>query len=339
MSRLNGLQIGARTAAVGIMAWACVLAGCGERKGQHPGALVLATVGDRQITETDFKRELERRQKTGRAGEDKMTVLSDLVRHEALLQRARAIGIDADPEVRREVSNLLIGKLMDKELQGKLESVTVSSEEIKSWYDHHKVTYTRPAQTRLAVLKLDIDPKASEVRKAEIRKRMEDTRSRVLADPPRGRGPSNTGFGALAVTCSDDQASRYRGGDVGWIETGRFPPRWPRDVLEAGLALPVGQYSGVIEAAGGVYLVTKTDSRAAVMTPLAEVESAIRQHLISRKRQDLEVTCRDDAARMIPYVIDTNALASVVMPTTGATTTFHNRLPVPPGKSENEVQP
>ena len=320
------------------MAWVCAVAGCGERKGL-PSALVLANVGDSQVTEVDFKSEIERRRKSGRPAEDKMTVLSDLVRHEALLQRARATGIEADPEVRREISNLLIGRLMDKELRQKQEDVTVSPGEIKSWYENHKAAYTRPAQTRLAVLKLELDSKATENRKAEVRKRMNEARNRVLADPPRGRGPSNTGFGSLAVDYSDDQASRYRGGDIGWIETGRFPPRWPRDVLEAGLSLPLGQYSGVIEATGGVYLVTKTDRREAVVTPLADVEAVIRQHLISRKRQDLETACRDEAIRSIPAVIHTNALATLVMPSTGATTTPQSRLPLPPGKSENEVQP
>lgn len=338
VSRLNRLNISTRMAGMGVVVVACLLAGCGERKAQ-PRAQVLARVGDREITEVDFKWELDRRHNAGLPDADKLVVLNDLIQHEALVQRARAAGLDADPQVKREVSNLLIGKLMDRQLRQKEEQVTVSPEDVKAWYDSHKDSYTRPAQVRLAVLKLEFDPKATGARKTEVRQRMEDARSQFMADPPRGRGPSNTGFGRLAQDFSDDQASRYRGGDIGWIEADRLPPRWPREVLEAGMALPLGQCSGVVESTGGVYLVMKTDSRDAVLAPLAEMEGSIRQHLKARKLQELQSVFRADSIRQSPVSIDTNALAALVMPSMRSAAIPQQGLPLLPRNPEKEVQP
>lgn len=317
---------------------ACMLAGCSERKAQ-PRVRVIARVGDREITEVDFKWEIDRRHNAGLPDVDRWVVLNDLMQHEALLQRARAVGIDADPQVKREVSNLVVGKLMDRELRPKEEQVTVSPEDIKAWYDSHKDSYTRPAQTRLAILKLEFDPKATETRKAEVRQRMEDARRQLVTNPPRGRGPSNTGFGRLALDYSDDQASRYRGGDIGWIEANRLPPRWPREVLETGMALPLGQCSGVVESTGGAYLVMKTDSRDAVVASLAEMEGSIRQHLIALKRQELQAAFRAESIRQSPVSIDTNALATFVMPSVRAREIPQQGFPLSPRNPEKEVQP
>lgn len=315
-----------------------LLAGCGDRKVQ-PGAAVLAKVGDREITEADFKWEVDRRRGAGMAVADKAAVLDDLIRHEALLQKARSAGVETDPQVRREVSNLLIGRMMEKELGPKLEKITVSDDEIKAAYERRKAAFTRPAQVRLSVITQAFDPKATDARKAEASQRMEEARRRVLADPPRGRGPAQNGFGSLAIDFSDDQAGRYRGGDIGWIDPQRLPTRWPREVLEAGLALPLGQVSGVMTSTNGAYLVTKTDSRDAVVSPLSDVEASIRQHLVSQKRQAMEAAYRADAARLLSVTINTNALASLPMPAAGAAVVNEKRGPLVPGNFENEVQP
>lgn len=338
MSSFKRGRFGSGLAGAGMMVAVCVLAGCGGRDAK-PASRVIARVGDHPITEADFRWEVERRRQAGlpEAGPD--GVLNELIRHEALLQRARSAGVENDFQVRREVSNLLIGKFLDRELGPRLEQVSVSPEEIKSEYESRKGTYTRPAQFRLAVLRLGVEAAASEARKQEVRQRMEEARQKVLADPPRGRGVSSMGFGRLAVDYSDDQASRYRGGDIGWLEAGRLPARWPRNVLETGLALPVGQYSGMIESTGGVYLVTKTDSRDAVVTPLAEAEPVIRQHLLANKRKILEAAFREEATRGVPASIDTNVLASLIMSSRGAAESPRQGPPLSPVASGKEVQP
>lgn len=340
MRRTNeGWRYGFGTAGVRIIALACLAAGCREA---HKTARipVIAKVGEREITEADFLTEVERRRhRDAFLSVDKAVVMKDLVAHAALVQRAQAAGMEADPRVRREMDNLLIGNLMDKELRPRLDSIQVMPEEVKTFYTNHLANYTRPAQVRLSILKLEVEPKASTAQKADVRKRMAEARAKVLADPPRGRGVVNSGFGRLAVDYSDDQASRYRGGDIGWIEQGHDPARWPREVIEAGVGLPVGQYSNLIEAPGGFYLVTKTDSREATVTPLSEVEAVIRQHLIAEKQRDLEAAYRNEALRLTSMTIDSNALAALTIPSAGIAVPPPREVPALPGNPGKEVRP
>ena len=91
---------------------ALALAGCSESP--KVDADVLAKVGTNEIRTADLKREVERRRKIGRSVPGKEKLLREMVQNEALLQRAKASGIDKDPQVAREVANLLVGKLMDR---------------------------------------------------------------------------------------------------------------------------------------------------------------------------------------------------------------------------------
>lgn len=323
---IHNRQLGMVHSGLGAVAALLLLSGCSEKSVPH--SVVLARVGDREITEADFKWEVERRQKAGQPLPDRGAVLQDMVLHESLLQRARSSGLDTDPLVKRELGNLLIGKLMERDLRLKLDSVIVSTEEVRAYYASNQVEYTRPAVVRLSVLKLEVDSKAGDARMEEARKRMGEARSKVLAAPPRGRGPANNGFGSYAIDYSDDAASRYRGGDIGWIELDRLPPRWPRQVLEAGIALPLGQISEVILASGGVYLVTKTDRREAWVAPLSDVEPAILQRLTSQKRKDVEMAYKDESIRQANPVINQGVLAAVPFPLKSETKSdADNKLP------------
>src|SRR5262245_12148933 len=85
----------------------CVLAplvSCSRASKAH----VLATVGDRIITVEDLAKEVERRGKNHRPIPDKETLLQEMVNYEAMLQRAQKSGVADDPQVRRELNNLLI---------------------------------------------------------------------------------------------------------------------------------------------------------------------------------------------------------------------------------------
>jgi parvulin-like peptidyl-prolyl isomerase len=119
------------------------------------------------------------------------------------------------------------------------------------------------------------------------------------------------GFGALALEASDDQASRHRGGDLGWLDAGNFEYRWPQAVLTAGYALDVGQISPVIETPQGYYVVMKTDARSGSVTPLAEVAPALRQSLLVTRRQQVQEAFRAETVRAAQAKIDSAVLATV----------------------------
>jgi hypothetical protein len=272
----------------------------------------LAKVGNHEIQEQDFLQEVERWRKAGRAIPDKETVLQEMVNFEALVQRAEAAGLDKDPRLQREFGKLLIGKLFERELDPRIAAMQVTPDEVKAEYDRNIAKYTRPAQVRLAMLFLQADSKMSEAKRAELRARLEEARRKVMENPPHGgRGAAAGGFGALAIDYSDDQASRYRGGDIGWMDPDKLSSRCPRKVIELGCALDKGKRSEVIEVEGGFYVVMKTDAREASVMSLQKAEPALRQDLLLKKRRDLEAAYRKESAQWAGVSINREALASV----------------------------
>jgi parvulin-like peptidyl-prolyl isomerase len=239
-----------------------------------------------------------------------------MIRDKVLEQRARAAGLDKDPEFQRQIRKLLIGKLREQELNTDLREVKVTEEEIKAEYQKHLDEHARPAKIRLAMLFLKIDPKMGVTKVAELRDQLNQAREQISkSPPPAGRGVATKGFGSLAISNSEDQASRYRGGDIGWLDVDKFDYRWPREVLTAGYALKDhGDFSEVIEASNGLYVVMKVDSREKVMTPLADVEKGIKHRLILQKREELESSFEESMENSVPIKINREALASVVVP-------------------------
>lgn len=289
-------------------------------------AVVLAEVGSTRITAEDLQAEARRRMETGRPIPERSALLQEMVHHAAMLEKARVLGIDRDPEMRRRIENLLLAGVVERELTPQLEAVGVSEAEVEAEYERERARFTHPGQVRLAILFLETGPKASAARRAEQRRRMEEARRRVLAqsqETDRSRG--GRAFGVLALEYSDDTISRHRGGDVGWIQDGRDHPRIPGPVLAAGGALSLGGLSEILETPEGVFLVRKTDAREAAVTPLAAVQASLRQAVLTRKRKEIETAFRAQVMAGVTPRVREAALAAVDLP---AGPTLAARLPI-----------
>lgn len=293
---------------------ALAFAGCS--KSPKPDPDVLARVGTREIRTADLKREVERRRKLARSVPAKEVLLREMVQYEALLQRAKASGIDQDPQVEREIGNLLVSKLIDREVTAKAETVTVTEDEIRAEYEKNVAKYTDPAKVRLAVLFLESSASSTEAKRTETRERLVEGLRKFRESPPAlSRNPATQGFDSLAVQYSEDQASRYRGGDIGWLNAGDFNSRWPKAVLEAGYKLEKGQTSEIIQTDTGFYAVMKTDARDGMVRSLKEAEPALRYNLLLAKRRQLDENFRKDAERLTGVTLHEKALAAFELPT------------------------
>lgn len=286
---------------------ALVVSGCSPRP---PADDVLAKVGEVEITVADFKAECGRRIADGQPLPDRQVLLDQMIEHAALVQQARAAGVDRMPDVRRACEDILIARLKTVQLTPQLEAVQVRPEEIQAAYEQEKVRYTQPAKARLAILFMAVDPKAEAGQVAAARARAGDIRRQALALPEDVRG-----FGRLAADFSDDQITRYRGGDVGWLAQDAMEDRWPRTVIAAGFQLAkAGEVSEVLRAADGFYLVRKLDFRPASVTPLEQVGGAIRRRLLAEKRAAAEAEFLRQARAALPVQTDPARLAGAPYP-------------------------
>jgi peptidyl-prolyl cis-trans isomerase C len=200
-------------------------------------------------------------------------------------------------------------------LEDKLAKLEVSEEEVRNAYQASLAQFTKSEKVRMAILFQELNNSMSDAKKAEIRQRMEEGLQKAKAQPATGgRGPAAGGFATLAVDYSEDQVSRYRGGDIGWLDAGNFSYRWPKPVLEAGFALELGKISGIIEAENGLYVIMKTDFRESAAAPLNEAASGLRQKLLAQKRKSLEEDFLQQTASLVKSEIHPEALAAVQLP-------------------------
>ena len=122
-------------------------------------------------------------------------------------------------------------------------------------------------------------------------------------------------FGSVAVKYSDDQATRYRGGDTGWIKVGNPRTRWEPEVMQALLALrELGEISPVITTDSGHYLVRLMGREEPALRTLAEVSSQIRHQLLAGKKAAVEARFHEELRKRIAVTVDKELLRSVTAP-------------------------
>ena len=224
--------------------------------------------------------------------------------------------MDEDPATRRRMESILIAQLREQQLEKDVANATITEDELREAYDSRAGEFSQKGQDRFAMLFLEASDKSSDNHRSEVRTRLEEGLAKHDANPaPGGRGPAAMGFGAVAAEYSDDQIGRYRGGDLGWVETGADSARVPDEVLEAGRPLGRGERSEIIETPEGFYVIMKSDTRKGGMPRFEEIAPKLHQQLLVEKRRSIEEAFMAATLEAANVSIDSQALGKVNLPT------------------------
>jgi peptidyl-prolyl cis-trans isomerase D len=167
---------------------------------------------------------------------------------------------------------------------------------------------------RGAVLFLKSSSKATPEKRAELA----DWAAQLLAQ---SREANEAGFVQLIQQYSEDQATRYAGGDTGWLRRAPADTGWDPAVCEALFALgQAGQFSPVITTAQGFYLVRLTEKKPAQTKPLAEVKEEIRHRLAREREQQRQHDFAQAMRRGLQITINQPLLESLPAPAAGSQT-------------------
>lgn len=291
-----------------------VLWGCSSKKEEkgkstHKGAIV-AKVGNKVITADELKQVITRHSGFYPGRLDKKMVLDQMIREDALVIKAKQLGLDKDPDVERRYRNILISKLKQKEIGQKLSDMKPADETLQSYYQKNIVQFTIPTRVHLAEIRLDIKPGTSDSQLAALKKKMLACREKALAQKEPGQG-----FGPLAMEYSQDPFTRSRGGNMGWFEEGRNYPRIDSAVLAAGFALTKpGQVSDIITTPKGLYLVKLMDRRPEKVIPFSAAKGRVRQEILNQKRAALEKQFNDEVLKSVKVETFPKVLESIKVP-------------------------
>jgi parvulin-like peptidyl-prolyl isomerase len=212
------------------------------------------------------------------AGEARKVVLDQLIAAELLGQQAQAKGIvvpesevddymktfkthfaseqdyadtlrdhgftekDLRDDARRQSA---VKRLLEKEVIPAVPRV--GEKEVRAFYDSNPALFTEPEEVRIAHILAIVDADFSAAKKAKARQKME----KVLVDVKAGKD-----FAALATAESEDEGSRARGGDVGFVRRNE----WPDEFVAAANALKnKGDLSGIVETRFGLHVLKLID--------------------------------------------------------------------------------
>jgi parvulin-like peptidyl-prolyl isomerase len=287
-----------------------VLTGCGrdsvpERADAARPPLAdteVARVGNVAISRQAFEREWERRTDV----RSKEELLQEMIRFESLLAQARAAGVDRNPEVAAAFNRMVVGKFQEEQLDRRgLDSIPVSEAEVQAFYENHPERFTSPAQVRLGMTFCRASAKATPEKRQQLRQEAE-----ALWNQASQAG--DDGFRQLARQRSDDQATRYAGGDTGWFVPGQTVSRWEPEVIKAALALAQpGDLAPLVETGSGFYIVKLLGTQPASQRPLAEVRDGIVYQLRMEKAQQLRQKFFEEMQAGLAIEINRAALDAV----------------------------
>jgi len=273
---------------------------------------ILATVDGQPITVEAFQREMVSR---GGASigvfaepERRRALLEEMIRFQVLLASAKQAGFEHDPDVQAEAEHYLAGKFRAERIDSQLDVVTASEEEVERYFQEHIGEFTIPESAHAAVLHFAWTSTTPEAARRAITERAEAVRAEALTQTDRT-------FGALALK-SDDQATRYLGGDIGWLPRGQKDSRWESAVIETIFALAkAGELAPPLTTDKGIYLVKLIEAKKPAETrPLDEVRSDIMHQLVNEKREQLSKQLYAEAQQRLHVEVNEARLRSLEVP-------------------------
>lgn len=279
---------------------------------------MLAVVGKEHITAEEFGAELARRSEgfpeAYSTPEQRARLLDEMIRTKAALAKARASGFEREPATRALIEKLIASRFEEREFaKWSATNPPLGEAEINSYYETRREQFRVPAAVRAGVVSFKVSSKAAPAKRLEIRAKAEAIRAQAST-------ADEAGFIRLVQQHSEDQSSRYTGGDTGWLRKGESSQHWPEAVVNAVFALEKpGEVAPVIESANGFFVVRLTGRRETDVRPLAEVRDAVRYQLQQARRQKMEREFAAALKRGLDIQTNQDVFKSISPPKSGLT--------------------
>ena len=143
-------------------------ASLGSEPKKPANGLVLAKVGDEEITDTEINEAINAIPEWAREnfmhGEGRVEFAKQYATTQALYKKAMRMGLEQDEDVRRNVrevtKKLLVQKFLENQLKDK---VSVDPSDIETFYEANKDKYKQPATVNISVINISDEKKAQDI--------------------------------------------------------------------------------------------------------------------------------------------------------------------------------
>ncbi len=267
---------------------------------------MIARVGDSGVTVRRFEVEWERRALLGNASITPARVLDELIDQEAAYQQAVRGGFLQQPETQQAIRSFVAARY--REGQGAVAATNLpTSEVLRAYYDLNAASFRRAPAINPAVIRFEHHRKATPEKQAEALAAARAVREQAVAESGK-----QANFGRLAMDRSVDQATRYRGGELGWLTHEQAVLRLPGPAVEAAFRLvKAGDISEPIVADEGIYLLKLVALRPEQARPFDEVRPLIEHDLSRRRVAEQEAQGRERLRQGLSVRVDQDRLSHV----------------------------
>lgn len=231
-------------------------------------------------------------------------LLNGMIDRHAAVQKIELMELDKNPEFVAKYQQLAY-KTLQKEFEvhaNKLLSIT--PKEISNFYAENHKKFIKPPQAQLAIIELasryGSDPDLLDNRAQSIW----DELHQVDSEERRQR------FAKLAEKHSTHRASRYRGGDIGYVSM-VLSEQWPEELINLGLTLPVGEFSE-LSVNKKIYIVHVKDKRPESIASLEEATPRIKRILGAQKYTELQNYLSEKMREDLAIEVNTDNLKALV---------------------------
>jgi parvulin-like peptidyl-prolyl isomerase len=219
---------------------------------------------------------------------------------EAFAQALQAGGTSERELARREEENLLILHFTEDRLGPQS---AVSSTEARAYYDLHPDEFVHPEQAKIRMILVSVPEVASPEVDDAAKLRVARAFSRLAAGED---------FATVAKEISDD-ATKTRGGEVGWVRRGQLLPELEAAVFD----LKAGEFSKPIRSKYGYHVMGVTVQRGPGQSSFEEVEPALTSMLKGIKvREAMRKLVSERRANAKIETLDPEIKAALAAPVT-----------------------
>lgn len=293
-----------------LLVMCAVIAACGpkHRDEAKPAAATTAdasgallSVGSITVSQADLDYQLKDSHGGRNDEETRRVALGELASRAQLAQAALDAGLRDDPMVRAELARVLANRLKEKNLLPQLEAAAAappSEARLRELYAAEESRFRSNEMRQVAVLWLN--PNGNPEREKQYVAKLTAAREWFFANGDLKDRPEQ-GFSTLGVDYSEHQASRYKSGIVGWMESGGGMDAWTKAVAGIAFSLPApGAVSAVVTRPEGVFLVRHMAARPAVLRPFEAVAEELSRTEQQRVRKAAESRFHSAIAEKYP---------------------------------------
>ncbi len=280
---------------IGSLFLVAALAGSGICAGDEA---VIAKIGDRKITLSEFKRiidyfDVDRQKMLESNPQLKETVLKQFVQSIVISDLAKEKGFDKNKEIKEQLQffsdNFIANEYLKREVAAK---ISISDDELKTYYDTHAEEFKTPEMVKARHILVKVDASAPDDDKKKAREKADSLLKKIK---------EGEDFAKLASDVSDDPGSKSRGGDLGFFPKGRMV----KPFEDAAFALNVGDVSGIVETQFGYHIIKVEEKKEAATEPFDAVKERLKQRLLQeRTRKEvadfIEKAMRDAKTELFP---------------------------------------